>query len=239
MKIFLILFLLLSSNIGAAIALNSTASTNGEAASFTYSLTVNSGSDRVLLINVLVRDSSDTIISGVTFDGNTVTEVSQINYDGVMTHGYFRISDPAVTTADVVVTLGSSNKCGTGALVYNGVSGFGATATNTDSGTSITNNITTTQADSMIVNVVGHRMDSTFTKDSNFTDRYSEVTTGNPANSNVRLVGEDRLVTTATNYAHTHTLGSFVVWVDLLQELMEAGNGPASGSGSLMGVGKF
>jgi len=233
-------FMLLANTAIGAITINSTASTNGEASSFTYALTVNAGSDRILLISVAVRTSDATIISGVTFDGVAVMEISQTNYGGVMTHGYFRVADPTVTTANVVVTLTGSEKCATGSLVYDGVSGVGASATNDSSGVSITNNLTTTQANSMIVNIVLHRMSSTFTKDSNFTDRFSEVTTGNPANSNLRNIGQDRLVTTATNYSHTHTLGSFVVWVDLMQELLEqtGATGLGIGTRSLLGVGK-
>ena len=241
-KLLMLLLLFLSTSINAVVTLNSFSSTNGEASSFIYSHTVSAGTDRIMIVSVVVRDSSATVISGVTYGGVSLTELSQTNEGGTVTLGIYSYINPPVGTSNVIVTLGSTDEASTGAITYNGTNAIGATSLAQTGGTSITNGITTTQTNSKLVNVTGNRGVDSFTADVNYTIRFNEVTVGNPANSNARNVGLDRDATTISTYNHTHTLGGFQQWLDYLVELKEAppppSTGPKKGSRSLMGIGR-
>ena len=217
-KIFLIILLtLFSSYLFGAITHNSTSSTNGSASSFVFSLTVNSGNNRMLVVGVGVNDNSASVISGVTFDGVALTQKVQWNIGSQITTGVFYLINPPIKTANVVVTLTGSNSTSMGAVVYNGVDSLGASAQNAfDSNKSPTVSITTTQANSWIVNVFSDVGGPAFTKDGTCTQRYNER-----RDFSMQNIGLDKTTTTASLYTITHSLVYNEVWQMYALELKE------------------
>ena len=220
-KVTLTLFLLLASLsvYAAAPVVETTTSTFGDASSYTFAATVNTSSNRLLVVSVSVRDSSATIISGVTYDGVSMIEQSQLNQGGISTMGVFTMVDPPQGTANVVVTLGNTDKASIGAITFSGVDSFVNGTHNTGQGSSLSSSITTTQADSLIIALEAHADNVSYTLDGNYTAQWDVITTGNPGGGNVRNAGSTRSAPTVTTYSIASTIGGVDSWHSMQIEL--------------------
>jgi hypothetical protein len=213
-----------------AISHNSTSSTNGEASSFTFSHTVNAGSDRMMVVAIGTRTSSATVVSSVVFNGSeALTQRSQALEASSLNLAFFTLANPTVTTANIVVTLTGSSKSSMGASTYNGVSStLGAAGAFQGQSTSIAGNLTTTTANSLIAVGQTNRDTTTVTPDANYTVRFDQITTGNPSHSNTHTYGLSRAVTTAQNYTLSATIAGVEQWLLYMLELKDASVTPAA-----------
>ena len=207
-----------------AIAFNSATSTNGDASSFTFSHTP-AGTDRILLVYIAYKDSADSV-SGVTF--NTTEDLTLLDsaIHGAVQYGsMWYCLNPSAVTANVVVTLTSSEKAAIGAVSYTGVEAIETGNFSTTSGqdTNPLNSITTVNADSLAVHALSVRDRTTgFTDDVNWTLRYTDNSLGNPANRTAFSRGYDRSTPTIGSYTTDTTIDAVEAWVSILAELRAA-----------------
>ena len=211
-----------------AIAFNSATSTNGNASSFTFSHTP-AGADRILLVYVAYKNSAD-VDSTVTFNTTeSLTRLSQGSYGATQFGSLWYLLNPTATTANVVVTLTTAERAAIGAVSYTGVEAIETGNFSTTSGqdTNPLNSITTVNADSLAVHALSVRdRTTTFTDDVNWTLRYTDNSTGNPANSTAYSRGYDRSTPTTGLYTSSTTISAVEAWVSILAELRAA---PAAG----------
>lgn len=108
--------------------------------SFTWSHTVGSGSDRLLLVGIsMSQNSGATTVSTVTFNGQSLTRVASATDAGNIRAELWRLVAPPITTANVVVSLSANERPICGATSWTGVDqttplGTAATASGTTSG---------------------------------------------------------------------------------------------------------
>ncbi|MEE8224927.1 MAG: pilus assembly PilX N-terminal domain-containing protein, partial [candidate division NC10 bacterium] len=93
---------------------------NATAASFTWSHTV-SGSNRILVVGVSMRNKSGETVSGVTYAGTPLTFVGTRDNEISARVEIWRLVAPAVGTDNVVVTLSASAKIVGSAVSLTGV----------------------------------------------------------------------------------------------------------------------
>lgn len=103
----------------AAISTNnvSTSTTSG-ATSLTWSHTVNSGSDRLLIVSLSLSDAAGSVAS-VTYGGTALTLVGR--YSNNHRVEMWRLVAPAVGTANIVANFGTSTAAVGAAITFNGV----------------------------------------------------------------------------------------------------------------------
>lgn len=122
--------------------------------SYTWSHTIASGSDRILVVGVALLDTGSDTVTGVTFDSVDMTRaVAETGTHAASVYLYYLV-EPNVTTGDVVVSLSSSVKGHGGAMNYTGVSQsspIGATATAAPSSTLNADLTMTTENDNSFV----------------------------------------------------------------------------------------
>jgi len=147
-------------DIAGVAAANSTSETN----SFSTDITIGSQANRVLLLFYHVGDSNARPVLSATFDGNAMTEI--YNHDHAGGWHYFSAAYYYVAPSTGTYTV-QGNHDGTGAeillqavVAYNvdqttpiGQTNTGNTAT---TGTTVSDDLTGTTADSAVVGVVGH-----------------------------------------------------------------------------------
>lgn len=108
----------------AATSVDGTASTTGgKGSSFTFSHTVGSGNDRLLIVGISLLDvDSAKDVSSVSYNGNSLTEVENFAGSDIRVQ-IFRMAAPPVGTADVVVNIsnGQDNTAAIGAIAFTGV----------------------------------------------------------------------------------------------------------------------
>jgi len=150
-----------SSAIWGAIATDNKASgfANPAATSVTFSMTVGSGTNRYLSVGVGYY-SATNMVSSITYSGVPLTLLERDN-DGTHanTNEYWYLLSPPSGTANIVVTMNASTKFGAVARSYTGVnqtSTIGAHSITyvSGAGTSISGNLTTQQANSMVEDVL-------------------------------------------------------------------------------------
>jgi uncharacterized repeat protein (TIGR02543 family) len=234
----------------AAIAFDA-ASNGGLAASgstFTWSHTVGTGTNRVLVVGVEQEDTNtaDMTISSVTYNGAAMTAIanSQVS-DGTTTVNraqLFYQVNPASGAHNVVVTFaGTVNGASAGAVSLSGAaqSGPEAVATNhLGSGSTISTNITTLTAGAWVVDVIGSGASSvTFTTTtSGMTERWDRSTNGAGGAGSTKAP----TATGATTLSWTASSGSRIVHaLAAFAAASGGGTGPftltttVSGSGSI------
>lgn len=148
-----------------AISFNSSSSLGVGTASSTktISITVNSGSNKILLIHTGVEDGTDAErpITGITFNGDALTKVGSLN-DNVanITSETWRLLNPSEGTFNAVITYtGAVDSSQVYSSVWNGVDQ--TTPFNATSSKSIIGDITVTSTSNMEnVLVVGHVFNS-------------------------------------------------------------------------------
>ena len=129
----------------AAITTNnvSTSTTSG-ATSLTWSHTVNSGTDRYLIVSLSLSDAAGSV-TGITYGGTALTLIGR--YSSNHRVEMWRLVAPAVGTANVVASFGTSTAAVGGALTLNGVLQTGSLGTFVGaSGTSTTPTVTVSSA---------------------------------------------------------------------------------------------
>ena len=204
-----------------AIAFNSATSTNGNASSFTFSHTP-AGTDRILLVYIAYKDSSDMDSTVVFNTTESLTRLNSALFESVMFGSLWYLLNPTATTANVVVTLTGSTKAAIGAVSYTGVEAIetGNDVVASAQDTNPLNSITTVNADSLVVHALAVRDRGTgFTDDVNWTLRYTDNSTGNPANGTSFSRGYDRSTPTIGSYTADITIDQVEAWVSILAEL--------------------
>lgn len=188
----------------------STSIVSGGRISATYSHIVGAGADRILIVIVNLTSNAQSV-SGVTFGGVALTNALVAGEDFRPALEVWYLLNPAVSTADVVVTLtGSLGSWGTGAINYTGVNQttpIGATASaafNSGAGQDATVVIVTTMNNSMIVGGITTRQAGTLaTPGTGTTERYDGDT--GAAVGDVLCVGGDQITTTSGSHTFNFT----------------------------------
>ncbi|MBI3155174.1 MAG: cadherin-like domain-containing protein, partial [Burkholderiales bacterium] len=94
--------------------------TGVKVSSLTWSHTVGSGNDRVLIVGVSMFDSGSNIVSSVTYGGQALTRIGQDSSS--KTHAeMWMLTAPVEGTADIVVSLTKAVNVVAGATAYSGV----------------------------------------------------------------------------------------------------------------------
>ena len=106
---------------GAAIVVDNTASTAGNDTSLTWSHTIGTGLNRLLVVGVAMR-KGNVVPTGVTFGGVPLTNIGTLATGkkdaGVSLWG---LASPASGAAGIVVTFGSKQKATAGSVSFDGV----------------------------------------------------------------------------------------------------------------------
>lgn len=108
-----------------AITLNNSGSGSGPGTGNTISVsaTVNAGTDRLLVVGVVI-DQDTTTISGVTFNGVAMTNLataSATQSTGNLNVSTWYLINPDVTTANIVVSMSNNDPVGVPWQAFNGV----------------------------------------------------------------------------------------------------------------------
>ena len=166
------------------------------------------GSNRLLLVAVMIRGDKEAI--SITYGGSDLTQAifRRANTPNGTTVELWYLVGPPIGTADVVVTFTSSVLYyGIAAVNFTGVdqtNPIGATAgDNQPSGTNITTDITTLNADSLIFGAATARSADTdpFTPGAGITERWDMDTAGSGGdNADAGLWGGERVAPTPDTY---------------------------------------
>lgn len=116
-----------------------------------------SGSDPGLVVHVLA--SSAVSASSVTWNGTSLTKVSEVTSGSSVRSSAWILSAPGTGTGDVVATMASAATCNVAAMSFNGLDQtnfFDATSTGTALATTITST-TTTLTDNAVIATLGSR----------------------------------------------------------------------------------
>ena len=205
-----------------AIAFNSATTTNGDATSYTFSHTP-AGADRILLVHVAYKGSTNPIVSGITFNTTeTLTRLTNLIQGSVMVGEVWYLLNPTATTANVVVSTNNTGKTAIGAMTYTGVLSINTSnfASQAAQNTAPLGSITTDYADSVIIDAIAFRgLGTVLTDDANYTRRYTSSSVGNPSNGNANSASLDRSTPTTGAYSSTYSLDSTQAWVTITYEL--------------------
>lgn len=127
----------------------------------TLSFTVGGGSDRFLVVAVLTNNASQDIVSGVTYNGTSMTSVAeyQTTNQNIRIYHYV-LHNPDSGTHDVVVTTTTSEYCDYYVTSYTGVNQASSVdATDTQTGTGDETISITTTADNCWLNSIARNSD--------------------------------------------------------------------------------
>ena len=136
-KILAILIGLLSAlpNRGAAaIALDSVSSLTGNLIAFTLPHTV-AGADPFLTVGITRRDLATNLVS-ITYSGLSMS-AAVVSTSGDIRSGIWVLKNPPLGTANIVVTYSGNVRATLGGVSYSGVDDVGASAINSNTGTSL------------------------------------------------------------------------------------------------------
>jgi hypothetical protein len=234
MKKLLLALLLIANSSWAVIAFDAATSTNGTASSFTFSHTVGTGQDRILIVSVAFNSSTGSV-SSVTYNSISMTKaISRQGAAAVLRTEIWYLLNPSTGANNVIATLSASTRTIIGSASYTGVSDIGATAGNDGTGATLNVSLLTTQSASYIVGMAATRGNTaSVTNPSNVTARWTN-TVGSGANT-ITGNGNDLTCTATNTYSTTWTMaGNNDCAVQT--ELKEAIS-PPQGSMGMMGVG--
>jgi hypothetical protein len=160
----------------ASSAVNSTATTNTLSWSHTTS-----GSDRILIVGVSIRNESSETVSTVTYGTGNLTFVGAATNGTACRAEIWQLVNPATGANTVTVTLSAGSKFVGGAVTFTGVhqtTPFGTFVPAT--GTSITPsvNVTSAAAEAVIDTLAQRNSATTAAADSSQTGRWNDVTSG-------------------------------------------------------------
>jgi hypothetical protein len=192
--------------------------------SATFSHTVAAGNNRLLAVSVMLR--GNITASSVTYGGTALTKaISRASTSSGTTTEIWYLVNPPVGTANVVVNFSASaDPSAIAAVNFTGVnqtSPVGATASNlATSGTGITTNITTLNANSLIFGAATNYGGDTdpFTPGANITELWDNAT-GSGSSSDNGEWGGYRLASTAGTYTFNTTSSASDDWTIAAVEL--------------------
>ena len=207
-----------SNSVTAAIAFDAASSTSGVSLSSTsWSHTVGTGSDRVLIVGIALEDTStaDLTVSSVTYNGVAMTAVpNSIATDGSSTFNrtqlFYQLS-PASGTHTVAIAFGGSvNGVNVGAVSLSGVNAAAPAAAATsilDSGTALSASINVATANSWLVDVVSSGAASAaFTAGSGQTSRWSNSQSNSSGAASTKSVATTGTATTSWTCSNSSRL---------------------------------
>src|ERR1035437_1448003 len=120
--LFVLLFFTAAFGIYGAIAYDNSASTSGQAASFTYAHIVNSGSDQIMIFGIGLRNASGTV-TGVSYSARTLTFVTRTAATNFTSEIWYMLNPPQ-GSASVTVRLNARVRAAMGSTMYAGVNGL-------------------------------------------------------------------------------------------------------------------
>ncbi|MEC5387334.1 DUF4347 domain-containing protein, partial [Uliginosibacterium sp. H3] len=153
----------------------SSSATSGNATSLTWSHTVGSGSNGILIVEIALRYNAGA--SSVTYGGTALTKLSSVtDGGGIVTAELWYLKAPASGTKSIVVTLPTTHEFVAGATSFfnvNQTTPFGTAATNDGSGT--TASVTASSASGeIVVAVAASRQNSSSSVGSGQTELWTE-----------------------------------------------------------------
>lgn len=153
--LFAILYMIpLTPEAEAAISFDAASSSQGITNSLTFSHTVTSNGDgKIIVVGVTTMEIT---VSGVTYGGQSLTQVVRANGNNADSEIWYLV-DPPTGTNDVVVTLGSSDEINAGAVSFTGVNQnnpIDASNTNTGKSKNPSVSVTTTTDNALLLDVV-------------------------------------------------------------------------------------
>ena len=168
-------------------------STPATGISFTWSHTVGTGGNRILIVGVSIRNSSSQTVAGVTYAGAPLTNIGVGDNGSVVRIEMWRLVNPPSGTANVVVTLSSASDAKTvcGATSWTGVhqtTPLGTFVSATGSTNAPTVNATSATTE-VVHDTVAAQGTVTATVGAGQTQRWNAGTSGGSAASNVRGAG--------------------------------------------------
>jgi len=153
-----------------SIAFDNASSSNATASSLTYSLTVGSGSNRMLWTSVAFLDNSGTdFVTGITYNGTAMTRSASVR--PTFTNAYqcylYYLFAPSTGANNVVVSLSGSKTIYSSSAAYTGAAQSGAPDFSTHSQANVANISTSTNvttANSWLISTFGDGQNGTATK---------------------------------------------------------------------------
>jgi hypothetical protein len=136
---------------------------NATAASFTWSHTV-SGSNRILVVGVSIRNTQNETVTNVTYAGTPLTFVGARSNETSARVEIWQLVAPAVGTDNVVVTLSATAKIIGGAISLTGVdqtTPIGASAFTAGSSTNPTLTLTNVATSAWVIDALAFRSTGT------------------------------------------------------------------------------
>ncbi|MEQ9618990.1 MAG: hypothetical protein RIG61_07420 [Deltaproteobacteria bacterium] len=162
--LFVVLFPFATASYSQVPTVGTTSTYNGTATTHSWSQVVNTGEDYLTACGVY--NSGTTTVSSVEFNTSEAMTVTTVTQGGT-TIWFAYLSRPTVTTANIEVTLSASQNITAGGMTLNGANDGAPDVTQTASGLSNDPQIsvTTTNANSIIVDCVGYNANAGFTAD--------------------------------------------------------------------------
>ncbi len=105
---------------------SATSAQSGGTTNLTWSHTISGGSNRELFVTMAI-DAMGASVSGVTYGGVAMTQVGRTSGDHAVE--IWKLANPTVGTANIVISLESNTAIEAGAIAYNGVDTTSATGT--------------------------------------------------------------------------------------------------------------
>jgi len=171
----------------------------GTASSLTWSHTIgSSGTNRVLIVGVSIRNNSSQTVSGVTYSGTSLSMIGQTTNSTNSRVEIWRLIAPATGAHNVVVTLSAAARFVGGAASFTGVSqtatlAFGSYFSATGNTTTPTVNVTGVAQAQLVVDTIANANLGTATAapcvGAGQTQRWSDRTTNGTAGNNTPGAG--------------------------------------------------
>lgn len=202
------------------IAFDATSSTNGLcilSLFCNFSHTVAAGNDRILVVGI--NKAGNTAISSVRYGGVDLTEIRSDGNSANARTSLWYLVNPAVGTADVVITVGLIETISAGAISLTGVDQTNPINVHdgaSGSSTAPTVTLTTTNAETWIVDVVG-ASDGAMTAGAGQIERWEDVT------GSTRVAGSTEFTSSDGTYAMTWSYAASTNWAISAAALNPAG----------------
>lgn len=149
---------------------------------FTWNHTVGSGTDRILIVGVSSKDTTDAdrVVSGVTFNGVAMTNIRTDDNtgDNVTSDAWYMVAPPVGTYAVAVSFAGTVSNAIAGAVSFTGVDQSNPidaqTGGSTSNSSTVSTSIVTTTASTIVMDVFSNSNDSSITPDASQTQRWMD-----------------------------------------------------------------
>ena len=161
-------------------AASSPSGTTSSTKSWSHTVT-SSGSNRALIVGVVVQDGSSTSVNSITFNNVNLTEVGKKSYSSSVTTHLWRLVNPDTGTHTVTVTLNQAKKMITGAMSFTNVdqtTPVGTFFSESGTSSSISKNVTGVLDGELVVDVLGTKSSPTATVGASQTQRWNENYSG-------------------------------------------------------------